>query len=119
MNNDNSPTRRKKLATKRRPFASEFGEWTDAQKDQYVQQYEREIPRSERTTPTLQEARRHANAMKKLRGPGRPKLGGVGTKSVLITIEPKLLKRADAYAREHRLSRSALFARGVEMALTS
>jgi hypothetical protein len=52
------------------------------------------------------------------RGRGRPKLGGVGAKNVLVSIEPSLLKRANAYAKKNRLSRSALFCRGVQMAMS-
>jgi hypothetical protein len=51
------------------------------------------------------------------RGRGRPKLGGVGAKNVLVSIDPALLKRADTYARKNGLSRSTLFSRGVELAL--
>lgn len=49
------------------------------------------------------------------RGRGRPKLGGVGAKNVLVSVEPTLLNRADAWARKNGLSRSALFSRCVEL----
>lgn len=55
---------------------------------------------------------------------GRPRKAP-GTKAVptLITVEPKLLRRADAYAKRAGLSRSELFAQAVrariEMASTS
>src|SRR5437773_3807804 len=55
---------------------------------------------------------RNARAEAK-RSRGRPKLGK-GARSVLITIDPKLLKRADTFAKRKRLSRSALFSRGIE-----
>jgi hypothetical protein len=48
---------------------------------------------------------------------GRPRLGGIGAANVLISIEPTPLKRADQFARKKGLSRSALFSRGVELAL--
>jgi hypothetical protein len=44
------------------------------------------------------------------RGPGRPKIGK-GAKSVLISIERDLLKNADAFARQNKISRSQLIAR--------
>jgi hypothetical protein len=48
---------------------------------------------------------------------GRPKLGGVGAKNVLISVEPSLLQRADEFAKRKKLSRSALFSRALELAL--
>lgn len=47
---------------------------------------------------------------------GRPRLGN-GAKRVLITIESSLLKRSDAYANQHGLTRSALIARGLQALL--
>ncbi len=49
------------------------------------------------------------------RGRGRPKLGGVGAKNVLVSVEPSLLHRADLWAKKNGLSRSALFTRCVEL----
>ena len=49
------------------------------------------------------------------RGRGRPRLGGVGAKNVLVSVEPLLLDRADAWAKKNGLSRSALFSRCVEL----
>ena len=39
---------------------------------------------------------------------------GLGAKPVSVTIEADLLRRADAYARRHGLTRAALIARGLE-----
>lgn len=46
---------------------------------------------------------------------GRPKKAP-GTKAVptMITVEPKLLKKVDAYARRQGMSRSQLFAEAVQ-----
>src|SRR5213079_2187333 len=52
------------------------------------------------------------------RSRGRPRLGK-GARSVLITVDPKLLKRADTFAKRNRLSRSALFSRGIELAMSA
>src|SRR5439155_2749416 len=47
---------------------------------------------------------------------GRPRIGN-GARRVLITIESSLLRRSDAYADKHGLTRSALIARGLEALL--
>jgi hypothetical protein len=45
---------------------------------------------------------------------GRPKVGA-GAKIVPISIERGLLKRADAFAKRHRLKRSQMIAQGLQL----
>jgi len=73
------------------------------------------VSRSERERHDRVLRRARAEA-KRLRG--RPKLGR-GARSVLITIDPKLLKSADAFARKKKLSRSALFSMSVARAISA
>jgi hypothetical protein len=48
------------------------------------------------------------------RGPGRPrKAAGEKAARVLVTVAPRLLAEADAYAHRHGISRAELFARGL------
>lgn len=49
---------------------------------------------------------------------GRPRIGR-GTTNVSVSLEKKLLQRADRFARAHGMSRSELIARGVESFLSS
>ncbi len=44
---------------------------------------------------------------------GRPKLG-IGAVKVLVTLDPALLERVDAYAKNKKLKRSQLIARALE-----
>jgi hypothetical protein len=44
---------------------------------------------------------------------GRPRLG-TGAVKVLVTFDPRLLERVDAYAKEENLKRSQLIARALE-----
>src|SRR5438309_7080218 len=44
---------------------------------------------------------------------GRPRVGG-RTRRVLVASEASLLRRSDAYAEKHDLTRSALIARGLK-----
>jgi hypothetical protein len=47
---------------------------------------------------------------------GRPKVKE-GAKAVNITVERSLLRRADAWAQEHGLTRAQLIARGLELVM--
>jgi len=49
---------------------------------------------------------------------GRPKVGK-GAKTISLTVEKDLLKRADAYAKQHGISRAKLVAKGLEVILGS
>lgn len=64
----------------------------------------------EKTRPLTPEQRRRWEAAKR----GRPRKAP-GTKAVptLITVEPKLLKKVDAYAKKAGISRSQLFSDAV------
>jgi hypothetical protein len=49
---------------------------------------------------------------------GRPKIGR-GAKTISLTVELSLLKRADAYAKRHGISRARLVAQGLQTILES
>jgi hypothetical protein len=65
----------------------------------------------ENTRP-LTKASRQALARAVRRG-GRPRIGA-GAKRINITVEQTLLKRTDAYARRHGLTRAAVVAEGLK-----
>jgi hypothetical protein len=67
------------------------------------------------TAKPLTEAERVRDGTAK-RKRGRPRLRG-GAKRVLITVESSLLRRSDAYAHKHGLTRSGLIASGLEALL--
>lgn len=67
--------------------------------------------------PPAAEKRRHDAAVKRARR-GRPRVGA-GARRIQITVERNLLAIADRRAREERISRSELIARGLRMALAS
>ena len=58
--------------------------------------------------------RMHASAAKR----GRPRIGK-GSAKLYVSMERGLLKRVDAFARAHGISRSQLIARGVRAVLNS
>jgi len=49
---------------------------------------------------------------------GRPKVGK-GAKTISLTVEQDLLKRADSYAKLHGISRAKLVAQGLRAILGS
>ena len=49
---------------------------------------------------------------------GRPKFGA-GAVKVLVTLDPALLERADAYAKNKKLKRSQLISRALEKEISA
>jgi hypothetical protein len=88
-----------------------FTEMTEAQRNDAIAKYDREMPGTPGKPLSARGKAEHAKARRRARA-GRPRIGH-GAKRVLITVERGLLKRADAYAREHGLNRSELIARGL------
>jgi formylmethanofuran dehydrogenase subunit A len=84
----------------------------DAQKEAVWESLNREIPIEE--THPLTPAQRKLWQQVKRRG--RPKIGA-GAKIISLSIERGLLDRADAYAKQHGLSRAQLVARGLEVVI--
>src|SRR5947209_405341 len=85
--------------------------------------YDKPLPEDFFVEPSPRERTRHDRVLarakaefKRLRG--RPRLGR-GARSVLITIDPELLKSADAFAKKKKLSRSALFSMSVARAISA
>ena len=62
---------------------------------------------------TAADRRRFARAKKRT---GRPKVGQ-GAKVISVSVEQGLLQRADAWAKDHDVSRAQLVARGLELAM--
>jgi hypothetical protein len=87
----------------------------DAEKERIWESYNRVIPFEETRPLTAAEARLEAAVNRKARR-GRPMVGQ-GAKRVQVSVEGGLLKRADAYAARHGLTRAQLVARGLKLAL--
>lgn len=85
--------------------------------------FDKPLPHDFFIEPNAQERERHDRVLAKVKAEfkrmrGRPKLGR-GARSVLITIDPELLKSADAFAKKKKLSRSALFSMSVARAISA
>jgi hypothetical protein len=97
-------------------------EMTDAQRDEFVKDLDREIPYSE-TSPLTPDMRRkwrmaqaRGRAMAAARKAGRPRVGE-SSERIAVTVERKLLSEADALADVRGISRAQLIAEGLRLAL--
>src|SRR5262245_12247185 len=87
-----------------------YGGMDAAELEQEVAKFDQEFIADTAQALTAEEHVRDRAARRKR---GRPRVGS-GAKRVLITIESTLLRRSDAYAHKHGLTRSALIALGLE-----
>ena len=103
------------MATKRKSVIDQFIALSNSQKERIVRRIEAETPeqRLVRSRPLNAREREQWRRFKKL---GRPRIGK-GAKTISLTVERDLLKRADAYAKRHGISRARLIARGLEVIL--
>lgn len=87
----------------------------DDEKERVWESVNRAIPDKEtRPLTAKQEARWKAavTTAAAKRPPGRPTVGA-GSQRVQVSVEKRLLAKADAYAKAHGLTRSQVFARGL------
>lgn len=90
-----------------------YGRMSAKQLDQEVAKFDREFVIDESRPLTRRQREQERRARRK---PGRPVVGK-GAQRVLVTIERGLLRRSDAYAKQHGLTRAKLVARGLETVL--
>ncbi len=89
----------------------EFLALSDAEKEAEYEKYEKGIDPAEWRPLTPAERKLWAKAKRRM---GRPVVGA-GAKPVSITLERGLLKRADRFAKRHKLKRSQMIAKGLEL----
>jgi len=89
-----------------------FDALPDEEKERIFQELERQTPshRLARSRPLNKKQR--AIWRRITRKLGRPRIGK-GTTNISVSLERRLLKAVDRFAREHGMSRSELIARGV------
>lgn len=85
----------------------------DAEKERHAAAFDREFVADEARPLTAAQRKLWAKARRK---PGRPKVGQ-GVKTIALSIEKGLLKRADAEARRRKISRATLVALGLQSLL--
>jgi hypothetical protein len=81
---------------------------SDTQKDREVARYDRDMRRGKSLTA--------ADKALHTRARGRPRIGK-GAKTIALTVELGLLRRADAQAKQEGISRAQLIARGLQAVL--
>jgi hypothetical protein len=80
---------------------------TDAQRAEIIADIEAETPEERLARSKPVNARQRATWRRIKKKMGRPKIGK-GCKVIAVSLEIDLLKRADAYANQHRLKRTQL-----------
>ena len=86
---------------------------SDAEKDLEVAEFENSADRSS-FKPLTPAQRKQWNRIK--RKVGRPAVGA-GSKQIAVTVERELLNRVDRFAKSHKMKRSQLIARGMELVM--
>lgn len=93
-----------------RKKSKSFFEMTAAERTEAVKEFDRESS-FEESRPLSPKGKILWELAKRRRG--RPRLG-TGAVKVLVTFDPALLERVDAYAKDKKLKRSQLIARALE-----
>lgn len=88
---------------------------SDVEKQAELARFDHPVSLAESRPLRLAERRKFETWQKKARA-GRPKVGQ-GAAVISLSIERSLLSRADRYARKHKLTRAALFAKAVKAIL--
>jgi len=104
------------IKSKRPSSIDRFIALPDAEKNRMVREIESETreQRLARSRPLNARERQLWRRFKKKMG--RPRVGQ-GAKVISLSVERQLLKRADAYAKKHGMSRAMLVAHGLQAIL--
>jgi hypothetical protein len=94
----------------------EFEALSDDEKERVYCSVDRVFSRKEGHPLTREQRKAWAKFQERRGKRGRPKVGQ-GAKTVSLTIEGALLKRADALAKREGMSRAQIVARGLELLL--
>jgi|SRR4051812_45412491 len=94
----------------------EFEALSGEEKEREYRSVDRIFSRKEGRPLTREQRKAWAKFQERRGKRGRPKLGE-GAKTVSLTIEGGLLKRADALAKRKGISRAQIVARGLELLL--
>lgn len=106
------------MSKRRKSDIDEFIALPDSKKRRIVREIEAETPEQRFARSRPLNARERAQWRKFKRKMGRPVVGK-GAKTISLTVERDLLRRADEYARRHGISRSKLVAQGLLTVLGS
>ena len=85
---------------------------SDAEKDAEVAEFEQGIDFSQWRLLNTQERKLWRKVQRRLRG--RPAVGE-GAKTIAVSIERGLLKRADTYAKQHAMKRAQMIAEALKL----
>lgn len=100
-------------------FLRRFERMSDAEKDEFVAQFDREIPLSETTplSPAERAAWNRAKAADRAARKHESSVKAQSSRRIVISIAPGLLAKADRLAKAQGVSRSELFVQGIRLAI--
>ena len=91
-----------------------YSEMTADELARATSEFNREFAFNKGRPLTARERRLHARARKR----GRPRVG-LGAEKIRVSVERGLLAKSDAFAREHGMTRSEMFARGLQAVMVA
>ena len=103
---------------RRKSSIEEFIALPDSQKERIYRELDSESAEESLARSRPLSARERAQWRRFMKKMGRPKIGQ-GAKTISLTVEKALLRRADAYAKQHGMSRARLVAQGLQAILNS
>ena len=92
----------------RKKLPKPYWDMTTSELAEATREFDREFVPTKPLTPAMKAAQKRAR-----RKMGRPRIGQ-GAQRLMVTVERDLLRRADDFARRHKLTRSGLIARSLE-----
>jgi hypothetical protein len=105
------------MSKKKPTTVKRFMALSEAERQRQLAEFDRENVLGRARPPTPAEAAKLRKAVRRAKAKrGRPRVGA-GAERVLVTIERRLLRRADAKAKAVGSSRSQLVAKGLELVL--
>jgi hypothetical protein len=100
------------MSKQKKSDIEEFIALPDAEKERIVKRIEAQTPQQRLVRSRPLNARERKQWRRFKAKMGRPKIGK-GAKTISLTVEKDLLDQADAYAKQHGITRAKLVAQGL------
>ena len=106
------------MSKQKKSDIDEFIALPDSQKERIVKRIQSQTPQQRLARSRPLNARERKQWQRFKAKMGRPKIGK-GAKTISLTVEKDLLDQADAYAKQHGITRAKLVAQGLQAIIGS